>query len=175
MQNCLGDLNLSIVAKQITNREQDFADQKADAASLKSGQAEILPLNQKMMLELQEFKGASSQREEILARQLTSLKWQLQKIRQPDPDAKELIPLNYQIPFFELTLQAIIAETSVGTIYTGQWNEQPVAIKLLSTPLSSTEGLEFSREVKIMSHLRNQHIVQFYGACLEEGHVSVGA
>ncbi len=173
LQNCLADLNLSISAKQITNRQQDIEDQKADAIEVKSAQKEILSLNQKMLGELKDFKGASSQREEIIARQLTSLKWQLQKIRQSDLDSKELISPDYQIPFFELTLREMIAKGNIGVIYSGCWNEQLVAIKLLSTPLSGAEGLEFSREVKIISRLRNQQIVQFYGACLEEGHACI--
>ncbi len=173
LQNCLADLNLTILAKQITNREQDIADQKADAATLKTGQAEILSLNQKMMQELQDFKGAASQREEIIARQLMSMKWQLQKMQRSTADSKEIIPVDYQIPFFELTLHKLIGKGSIATIFAGRWNEQPVAIKMLSADLSGAEGLEFSREIKIMSHLRNQHIVQFYGACLEEGHACI--
>ncbi len=173
LQNCLADLNLNILAKQITNRQQDTEDQKADAVEIKSSQAEILSLNQKMLRELKDFKGDTAQREAILAQQLTSLQWQLGKVRHDKLEPKELIPLDYQIPFFELTFCSRVAKGNIGVIYSGYWNEQAVAIKLLSTPLSGTEGLEFSREIKILNRLRNQHIVQFYGACLEESHACI--
>ncbi len=52
LQNCLADLNLSILAKQITNRQQDVEDQKADAVEIKSTQKEILSLNQNMLIVL---------------------------------------------------------------------------------------------------------------------------
>ena len=73
LKECLPLLNLGMVAQQITNREQDIADQKADAQALKVGQAEILSLNQRMLRELQEFKNATAQRDKILARQLVKL------------------------------------------------------------------------------------------------------
>ncbi len=164
---CLPLLNLGMVVQQITNREQDIADQKADAKELKAGQAEIISLNQKMLRELQEFKGAAAQRDMILARQLASLKGQLRQIHQP-VEVKSPIPLDYKIPYCELMFDDLIGQGSISRVYRGRWEGQTVAIKLLSVPLSGADGVEFSREVAIMNRLRNPCIVQFYGACLEE-------
>lgn len=169
LKACVALLNLGAAAQQINNREQDLADQKADAVALKAGQAEILSLNQRMMRELQEFKGAAEQRDGILARQMASLKYQLQAALHPG-EAKLLIALRDHIPYFELVFHEVIGRGSICTVYRGSWNDQVVAIKLLSMPLAKAEGQEFSREVAIISRLKNQHIVQFYGACLEEGY-----
>lgn len=167
LRDALPLLNVGISAQQITNREQDIADQKADAKELKAGQAEIISLNQKMLRELQEFKGAAAQRDMILARQLASLKGQLYQIHQP-VEIKSLIPLDYKIPYCELIFDGLIGQGSISRVYKGRWEGQAVAIKLLSVPLSGADGIEFSREVAIMNRLRNPCIVQFYGACLEE-------
>ena len=88
LQQTLADLNLSIQAKQIANREQDSKDQKADAAQLKAQQKEILSCYQKNQLELKAFKGAFDQREGIMARQLDSIKHQLEKLL-PDRDKEK--------------------------------------------------------------------------------------
>ena len=172
LKDCLPLLNLGMVAQQITNREQDVADQKADAQALKVGQAEILSLNQRMLRELQEFKNAAAQRDQILARQLASLKVQLRQGQQPSEkiEAKSPIPEAMHIPYCELMFDSLIGQGSISSVYNGRWEEKPVAIKLLTVPLSGKEGVEFTREVTILSRLRHTHIVQFHGACLEEGH-----
>ena len=69
-----------------------------------------------------------------------------------------------------MTLKEVVGQGAIATVYAGEWNGQPVAIKMLSTSLSGKEGLEFVREVQILSRLRSPFVVPFYGACLEEGH-----
>ena len=171
LQRALADLNLSIQVKQIANREQDSKDQKTDAVELKAQQEKILACYQKNQLELKAFKGAFDQRERMMTRQLDSIKCKLEKLL-PDKDQekKPLLPPDLEIPFFALTLKEKIGEGAVATVYTGEWEGQPVAIKMLSAALSGREGMEFVREVQILSRLRSPFVVPFYGACLEEGH-----
>jgi serine/threonine protein kinase len=156
--------------KQIVNQEQDMKDQQADAAEMKALQAQILSCYQQDRQELKEFKGAVDKQELIIARQLKSVQWQLQRMQRAATESKSLIPPDYEIPFFELTLREIIGQGGIATVYAGLWGSQPVAIKLLSASLSGKEGREFTREAQILSRLRNPFIVPFYGACLEEGH-----
>lgn len=145
-------------------------DQKADAAAMKALQGEILSCYQENCQELKAFKGVVDKRELILARQLDSVKWQLQRMHWAATEIKSLLPPDYEIPFFELSLREVIGQGSIATVYAGLWDSQSVAIKLLSASLAGKEGLEFTREAQILSHLRNSFIVPFYGACLEEGH-----
>ncbi len=171
LQRTLADLNLSIQAKQITDHEQDSKDQKADATQLKAEQKKILECYQKNQQELKAFKGAFEQRERMMARQMDSIKHQLEKLLPAkDQEKKPLLPPDLEIPFFALTLKEKIGEGAIATVYTGEWEGQPVAIKMLSAALSGQEGKEFVREVQILSRLRSPFIVPFYGACLEEGH-----
>ncbi len=164
LRDCAALLKLGLSAQQLQNHEQDLADQKADMAVLKAGQEEIFKMQREV---LKEFKGAAQQRDKLLARQLASLKFHLQNIDRAK-ESKSLLVLKDQIAYCELIFCELIGEGSISQVYKGRWQEQEVAIKLLSAPLSQAEGKEFSREVAIISRLRNSYIVPFYGACLEE-------
>lgn len=92
LQQTLADLNLTVQAKQITNQEQDMKDQKADAIRMKALQGEILSCYQENCQELKAFKGVVDKRELILARQLDSVKWQLQRMHRAATEIKSLLP-----------------------------------------------------------------------------------
>ncbi len=83
---------------------------------------------------------------------------------QPKPpiDRRLLIPLH------EINVQQKIATGDFGLIYKGTWCEVPVVVKKVCGPMSKKEDQEqFIREVNIMAQLRNPHITQLYGACME--------
>ncbi len=162
LQECLPLLNLGIMVHQLSKREEDTADQKTDARALHVGQEKIISLNKKLLEELQVLKGAEAKRDKILVQQLASIRKALQL------EPKPLIEARDRINYYELTFEELLGTGSVSNVYRGKWREkQAVAIKLFNVQLSDTA--EFEREVKIMSRLRHSNIVQFYGACLEEG------
>ncbi len=79
-------------------------------------------------------------------------------------------PINSRllVPFHEITIQQKIADGSFGSIYQGTWCEIPVVVKKVCGQSSKKEDYEqFVREVNIMAQLRNPHVTQLYGACLE--------
>jgi len=166
LMDCLPLLQLGLKAHEVIKREEDVADQKADAKALKAGQAELLSLNQRMMQELLAFKGAAAERDKILALQMVSLKNQLHRLSRP-AEAKSVIAPRDQIACHEVIFGELLDVGSISRIYSGQWQNQPVAIKLFSAELPHEQSMEFGREVAINSRLRHSNIVRFYGASLE--------
>ncbi|EFC46725.1 predicted protein, partial [Naegleria gruberi] len=59
-----------------------------------------------------------------------------------------------------------LAEGGLGIIYLGKlWKKIDVAIKLLK---SNDQDEEFEQEVSLLSSLRHDNIVTFYGICMSD-------
>ncbi len=168
LQNCLQDLNLGLVAKQVVDRVHDKADEEADRTFLILNQKEIIRLNEEANRQLQRQEMQQAERHDIILKQLASIQEKITAFNVPGGISKLPLESQYMISFFELTFDKKIAEGSCGKIYLGRWNEDNVVIKNIE-PLNDGEMTEFIREVQIMSGLRSKQITQFYGACFEAG------
>lgn len=56
----------------------------------------------------------------------------------------------------------VVGEGSFGVVYRGQWKDQYVAIKHIST---EAERKAFTVEIRQLSRVNHENIVRLYGAC----------
>jgi len=186
LDRCLQQLTLGLAAQHLLNEAEDKTAQAIDLNDIKSREEEILQLNiqAKQQLEridqkiniaggdLQKLVIDEQERHALLCQQLASMRCQFDRFLQarPTEEKKEIAPISprLQIPFHELTFDGLIAKGSFGKVYLGRYQNQVVATKILEK-FNFAEREEFIREVKIMNTLRSPHVVQLYGACLEEG------
>jgi serine/threonine protein kinase len=171
LKSAMNLLNLGLDAQQIINREQDKKDQQEDYQNILAKQEEIIQLNQKELSHIQKLEMQQQEQNQILLRQLQSMRCQIQRLNINRPQLESPIDPHFAIPYFDIMFDSVIGKGSFGTIYLGRWCEQPVAIKALEGQLTPEDWQQFIREVNIMSRLRNRSITQFYGVCLESGRV----
>lgn len=70
----------------------------------------------------------------------------------------------------EIELGEMLGSGAFGSVYRGSWNGRPVAIKMMHGMLfeeSSRDLLNFQQEVSVLSRLDHDHIIKFYGACVQ--------
>ncbi|KAL6056920.1 receptor protein-tyrosine kinase [Balamuthia mandrillaris] len=73
----------------------------------------------------------------------------------------------WQIDFDELEFTEKIGEGAFGLVWKGKWRTMDVAIKCLKLE-SEDELLEFSKETKVMKHLRpHRNVVNLLGVCMD--------
>lgn len=174
LQQAMELLSLGINISETMNREKDRADEAKDREALAGKLDEM----QKLLEE--EFcaqAGARAKQGEMLLEQkeqqmlmlqhLQSIHERLQSLGTV-PSAAITEPY-FNIPFYELDFDRVLAAGSLGTIYLGKWNKEIVTIKRLEGELSESEHQKFIKEIKLLSHLSHRHIALSYGACLEKG------
>ncbi|OGO93732.1 MAG: hypothetical protein A3F41_02960 [Coxiella sp. RIFCSPHIGHO2_12_FULL_44_14] len=169
LQKSMQQLNLGLAAQQIVNHQQDKVDQASDYRFILSNQDRIIQLNQEANSKIQQLSSEQREGQFIILQQLASMKEQITALNINRSIPKPLLDPRYMVPYFELMFDKKIADSAFGEIYLGRWNEQVVSIKLMENLLTEQDKDFFIREVQIISQLRNQQIVQFYGACLESG------
>ncbi len=169
LAEAITQLNLGLSAQAILNHEEDQAAQHADHEALLKNQEEILRLNQTLLSEVKHLPNQSFHERQMAAlqSQLQVLMLEVKAIKKPSaPGLDEKIA----IPYYELRLEKVIGEGSFGTVYLGQWQDRPVAIKMWNGELKSAEQQQFIREAQILQRLNTPRFVpQFYGASLEGG------
>jgi len=70
----------------------------------------------------------------------------------------------------EIELGEMLGSGAFGSVYRGTWNGRPVAIKMMHGMLfeeNSRDLLNFQQEVSVLSRLDHDHIIKFYGACVQ--------
>ena len=80
------------------------------------------------------------------------------------------------IPYCELEDlgEEPIGRGGFGHVYTGLWKRQPIAFKKLIVQHMPRKKLEmFVKEIKIFSSLNHPHIVEMFGAVVEEGNIGI--
>jgi len=80
----------------------------------------------------------------------------------------EKMEMNFIIPIEDITIEKRIGEGGSGCVYLARWRSTHVAIKSLKIDKLLEEEDEFDKEATILSRLRHENIVQFYGVCLTE-------
>jgi len=89
---------------------------------------------------------------------------QLNPTAAASPDFPEELTAN----ICDLKFEHQLGESDIGTLYHRTWREQPVTIKWIDRINTEMERSQFIREIKVMSHLHNEHIMPFYGASIED-------
>lgn len=154
-------VTLGLSAQLLVDREQDRRDEEDDRRFFVQQQERLLREIQAIRLEPQDF-------ESILRKQLASFEERLTlQLHPPIMRAANLLPEDFLVSLCDLTFEQRLGDSNYGTIYTGTWRNQPVMIKSIDYIYSETDRNKFIHEAQIMSRLRNEFIVPFYGACLE--------
>ena len=81
--------------------------------------------------------------------------------------APVVLPSHFKVSFYDLMFGHKIGDSHFGVVYQGMWKEQPVTIKRVEHLPTKADRDAFVHEAQIMTHLHNDYIVPFYGACLE--------
>ncbi len=170
LEQDIQQLNLGLNVHQVLNSQeqkaQDENDKKTDYQDLLSKQDEILQLNQALQKEHQLLVMDEANRHDVVMQQMESMKFCLEQM-QPGKKTKAPISEKLLVPFYDLSIDGLLAEGSFGKVYKGRWLEQEVAIKRLEGKLTEPERKEFIREVNIMKQLRSEHVMPIYAVCDE--------
>ena len=162
------DLNLNIGTEILINQQQDKEDQSADLRAMIANQGEILRLQKKSQQKLRNITLHQDEYQAILVQHLSSIQHRLDQFA-PDKPQQPSLPFDkhFAIPFYELSFEQEIGKGANSTLYIGSWGHQVVAIKLWQNNADNFSQAQYLREIAIMSRLRGEYIVRFYGACIE--------
>jgi len=158
LEQDLAHLHTGIDVQQLMNREDDEADRRKDAAELMEKQDEILKLVQE---ETDRLDDVHQMQMDLFA----FLREELQHLRKPAAPG-EAAPSQILIAAEDIEYGEKIAEGE-ATIYRGRFRGQDVAIKKFDQILDDSAREQFKREVQILGWMRSDHVVFFYGACLQ--------
>lgn len=173
LEQDIQQLNLGLAIKQVLNHEQDQQDRALDNQALLAKQGEVIKEIQAAKVEMQKLAMDDLNRHKVLEKQLASMQYCLAQLNPNQKQKKSSVPTKLLVPFFDLSIDKLLAEGSFGTVYLGRYCEQDVAIKLLERELNTEERKEFLREVHIMHDLRSDYIVPLYAVCDEPGRAAV--
>lgn len=176
LESDISQLNLGLQVHQVLKspeqRAQDEQDKQKDYNDLLAKQDEILRLNQAMQETQQRLAMDDRNRHDVLMQQMKSMQYCLAQM-QPGKKHKAPISEKLLVPFYDLKIDALLAEGSFGKVYKGRWLEQMVAIKMLERELTEGERKEFLREVHIMKQLRCEYVMPLYAVCDEPGRACI--
>lgn len=159
-------LGLGLGAQQIVNHEKDIEDEAKDRKAILQQQQSIVTLNIQANQKIEQVCLEQADQKQILQHMFNSMKAQFERLA--NVSAKPLIDAHLETAYYELTFKQKLHDESASKVYIGQWHDQEVAIKTLEGEIPQNEWNEFVREVKIISRLRNEHIVQLYAVCFEQ-------
>jgi len=78
------------------------------------------------------------------------------------------LSLHKEIDPADIKIGELIAVGSAGKVFKGIYNGEEVAVKILSEDMLNFSVEEFKREVSIMSTMKHENLIQFYGAVTKE-------
>ncbi len=155
-------LTLGLSAQLLIDKERDRRDEEDDRQFFIQQQERILRAIQSTRLNPHDL-------EIILHKQLAAFEERLEVQLRPSivVQSASLLPERFLVNLSDLTFDQRLGENEYGVIYSGTWRSQPVTIKSIDHLRTEEERQQFIREAQVMSHLRNEFIVPFYGACFE--------
>lgn len=170
LEQSMSMLQLGLNAQQIMNREHDREDLAADTQDIQNRMGEILTLNQEEYQKMELFRTNQQEQQEIMLRMMESLRLEIGRMQvTPTMSERSIIEEHFCIPYHELDFVQLSKEGENAKIYQGRWHDERVVIKLFQGALTEEQQKLFIHEIQVMSQIRNRSIVQFYGACLEQG------
>lgn len=170
---CAVDLNLGMVSQQMSNHEEDRIDEEADHRLMLAQMSDLLKKQEEVLQSIQGLRLGQDDLQALIKKQISSLRGDLLVGASGVSVKKEILSKDQMVNFYDITFQEKIGEGSFGSVYSGSWRGQPVAIKFIERLSTVSEKEQFIREAQIMSRLRSEYIVQFYGACLDEDKLSI--
>eukprot|EP01122_Echinamoeba_exundans_P015886 TRINITY_DN781_c0_g1_i1.p1 TRINITY_DN781_c0_g1~~TRINITY_DN781_c0_g1_i1.p1 ORF type:complete len:761 (+),score=137.63 TRINITY_DN781_c0_g1_i1:383-2665(+) len=81
--------------------------------------------------------------------------------------AKKIPRYEWEIDICEIEYEAEVGRGSYGTVFSGYYHGQHIAIKKLHSHVEEAEIPSFLKEIAILSRLNHPNILQFLGACLD--------
>ena len=78
------------------------------------------------------------------------------------------IPINIRIRPKEVVKREILGRGAAATVFSGRWNQTPVAIKQLLDTHNDDEEATFFQEMEVLQNLRHPHIVQLFGGFISD-------
>lgn len=155
-------LNIGLAAQQLIDNDRDRQNEEIDRQA-------FLQQQEQYFRDLQANHLKRDDLEDIICRQLASLEIRLNQTPSAlvSPPDESILPEELMVHFYDLVFYSKIGEGDLGALYSGTWRDQPVTIKSVEGIVTERERTQFINEVKRMSKLRNEHIIPFYGACVE--------
>ena len=150
-------LQIGLSAQQLVDQEQDRRNAEEDHQaliqlihSLQAEQRQIVP-----------------DLEKIMERKFASL---LLNLRQESSGSSKqgFLAREFMVDFFELTFGEKLLSSETGDLYHGEWRNQPYTIKLVEHIDHEAARQDFFHEIEQMSRLHHDHVMPFYGACIED-------
>jgi tRNA A-37 threonylcarbamoyl transferase component Bud32 len=157
----LEELSLKEIQANRKEQQEFFLDQKEQnniiGLQLQSASTELLS----------RLKLSDQDRQQFMEREFSLLHKKFSELDLRSTMRKPPISAHLVVPFHEINFVKVIKKGSFGTVYLGEWRGVKVAVKKVGKRLNKAQYEQFIREMKIMARLRNPHITQLYGACLE--------
>lgn len=173
-----GLLNLGISVRLLINQRDDRADQEADnelrintLVEISAQNKEIYVLNQKIYTKSEDSEALIRDVRDLLSKQqketVNGLRQVSFNIKQEPP--RLLLDKRFTIPYTALGFTKVLAEDAKRIVHLGLWDGQEVEIQTIKR-MSGTALLEFKKEAEVLIRLRSDHIVRFYGVCVEKNY-----
>lgn len=161
-------LNIGLTAQQLIDKARDREAEQLDRNYLKVQQEALFREQQQARLSPEDL-------DAIVRRQMMSLEGRLIQQLQASPThhEKRLLPKGLEVNLCDLVFSHKICDSDVGALYQGTYQAQPVTIKWIDRLETAEERMQFVREAQVMSHLHNETIIPFLGACFEERHLCI--
>ena len=157
-------LTIGFNAASFRDLEEKRKIEKADRDSFMEKQERFLRESQeKNFQQAKEF-------QDILAKQVAASKEDLHNDYHPS-EAKEKPPLpeEFLVKVYDVEFKEKLKESRLGNVHKGIWKNQRVLVKWIDGRHSlECNKTAFTREAQIMSNLKHNNIVRFYGACFDE-------
>jgi Ca2+-binding EF-hand superfamily protein len=80
---------------------------------------------------------------------------------------------SWEVPYSEIHLEELIGKGACGSVHKGRFRGRTVAVKSLREELLDNDDIleAFVKEIELVAQLRDPHVLEFVGACIEYPHL----